>query len=73
VKVRYLGFFGATLRSRLTALQKSLLPHTQPPTEQTDQPATTQAPPWQDNMLCPKCGLIMLFQRILCPPLCRSP
>jgi hypothetical protein len=73
VKVRYLGFFGATLRSRLTALQKSLLPHTQPPTGQTDQPATTQAPPWQDNMLCPKCGLIMLFQRILCPPLCRSP
>jgi predicted RNA-binding Zn-ribbon protein involved in translation (DUF1610 family) len=81
VKVRYFGFFGATLRSRLTALQKSLLPHTQPPTEQTDQPATTQAPSWQDNMLCPKCGQIMLvlslveglFQPILCPPLCRSP
>jgi hypothetical protein len=73
VKVRYFGFFAATLRSRLAALQENLLQLTQPPPEQIDQPATTQATSWQDSMLCPKCGQLMLFQRILCPPTCRSP
>jgi len=75
VKVRYFGFFAATLRSRLAALQQSLLPDTQQQTEQAEQPTTTPipAPSWQDNMLCPKCGQPMLFQRILCPPFCRSP
>jgi predicted RNA-binding Zn-ribbon protein involved in translation (DUF1610 family) len=81
VKVRYFGFFAATLRSRLAALQQSLPPYTQPPIEQTDQPTTTQATSWLDNMLCPKCGQPMLvlslvegrFQQILYPPTCRSP
>jgi hypothetical protein len=73
VKVRYYGFFGATRRSRLTALQQSLLPLTEPPTEQTDQPATSQATSWQDHILCPKCGQLMLFQRSLYPPFCRPP
>jgi hypothetical protein len=73
VKVRYFGFFGATLRSRLAALQQGLSPLTQPPTEQTDQPTTTQPTAWQDHMLCPKCGQLMLFQRCLSPPSCRSP
>ena len=81
VKVRYFGLFGATLRSRLAALQQSFLPHTQPPTEQTDQPTTNQTTSWQDNMLCPKCGQPMLvlslveglFQRCFSPPSCRSP
>jgi hypothetical protein len=75
VKVRYFGFFAATLRSRLADLQQSLLPNTDPHTKQGDQPNTTAcpAPSWHDNMLCPKCGLLMLFQRSLCPPLCSSP
>jgi len=75
VKVRYYGFFGATLRSRLPALQQSLLPDMGPQTEQPDQPATnlSSVPSWQNNMLCPKCGQLMLFQRSLFPPACRSP
>jgi hypothetical protein len=75
VKVRYYGFFSATRRSRLTALQKSLLPVTKQQTEQADQPTTdsSTAPSWQDNMLCPQCGQLMLFQRSLSPPACRSP
>jgi len=75
VKVRYFGFFGATLRSRLVTLQQSLLLDTDPQTELADQPtvSTSPAPSWLDNMLCPKCGQIMLFQRRLCPLACRSP
>jgi hypothetical protein len=73
VKVRYFGFFAATLRSRLAALQKSLLPHTEPPTEKIDQLTTTQATSWQDHILCPKCGQLMRLQSSLCPPTCRSP
>jgi hypothetical protein len=76
VKVRYFGFFGATLRSRLTALQQNLQPDTVPPeTEQTDQPTMnhTLVSSWLDNMLCPKCGQLMLFQRSLGPLSCRSP
>jgi len=73
VKVRYFGFFAATLRSRLAALQLSLLPIPQPPIEQTEQSATIQPTSWQDHMLCPKCGQLMLFQRSLSPLACRSP
>ena len=75
VKVRYYGFFGATLRFRLTALQKSLLPDANPEIEHCDQSATNLplVASWQDNMLCPKCGQLMLFQRALYPPTCRSP
>jgi hypothetical protein len=73
VKVRYFGFFAATRRSRLAALQQSLLPGTKPPIEQTDQPTTPPATAWQDHMLCPKCGQLMRFQRKLCPLACRSP
>jgi hypothetical protein len=82
VKVRYYGFFAATLRSRLAALQQSLIPVTEQQTEQPDQTTTPPpAPSWLDNMLCPKCGQLMLvlssvegcFQRNLYPPTCRSP
>jgi hypothetical protein len=75
VKVRYFGFFGATLRSRLTALQQSLQPDTEPQIEHPDQPATIPSPlpSWQEHMLCPKCGQLMLLQRFLSPPACRSP
>jgi hypothetical protein len=73
VKVRYYGFFAATQRSRLAALQKSLLPYIQTPSQQTGQPTTPPATAWQDHMLCPKCGQLMRFQRKLCPLACRSP
>lgn len=75
VKVRYYGFFGATLRSRLAALQQSLAPGTDPDTEQPDQPTTNPclATSWRDNILCPKCGQVMLFKRSICPLACRSP
>jgi predicted RNA-binding Zn-ribbon protein involved in translation (DUF1610 family) len=81
VKVRYFGFFGATLRSRLAALQQNLLQLTESPTEQIDQPTTVQTTSWQDHILCPKCGQLMLvlslveglFERNLCPVACRSP
>jgi hypothetical protein len=75
VKVRYYGFFGATIRSRLAALQQSLGPSTELDTEQPDQPTTNLSPAstWQDNILCPKCGQVMLFQRSICLLACRSP
>jgi hypothetical protein len=75
VKVRYYGFFGATLRSRLATLQQSLLSDINPHPEQAEQPTTNSSPDpsWQDRMLCPKCGQPMRFQRILCPLACRSP
>lgn len=73
VKVRYFGFFAATLRSRLAALQQSLLPHPEPPTEQIDQSAPPQPASCQDHILCPKCGQPMRFQRSLGPIACRSP
>lgn len=73
VKVRYFGFFAATLRSRLAVLQQGLPPDTN--TEQPDQQNSTPCPAtsWRDNILCPKCGQLMIFQRILCPITCRSP
>ena len=73
VKVRYFGFFGATIRSRLTVLQQSLSPLTELSAEHTDQPTTTQSTAWYDNLLCPKCGQLMRLQRSLCPIACRSP
>jgi hypothetical protein len=68
VKVRYFGFFGASVRSRLLALQQ-ILPKARSPI-QTD-PVPAQPPP--SARLCPSCGQPMLFQRTLSPTLCRSP
>jgi len=75
VKVRYFGFFGATLRYRLPTLQQNLLPDIELQTEQPDLPPINPSPvpSWQDNMLCPKCGQLMFFQRNLPPRACRSP
>lgn len=75
VKVRYYGFFGATLRSRFAALQQSLKGYMEPDPEQPDQQNTNPCPAstWQNNILCPKCGQVMLFQRSICPLACRSP
>jgi hypothetical protein len=72
VKVRYYGFFGATLRARLAAIQQHLRQLTAPTPSEETQPETgeTQSLP---KMLCPQCGLPMLFQRTLPSTLCRSP
>lgn len=76
VKVRYFGFFGAGVRSRLFFLRQKL--EQDPPIEstqplpQTDSAQTSpdvSLPVW----LCPKCGQPMLFQRNLAPNPCRSP
>jgi Putative transposase/Transposase zinc-binding domain len=72
VKVRYYGFFGATLRPRLMMLQQHLAKFAAPsPSEKTVLEADkTQSLP---KLLCPQCGLPMLLQRTLPPTLCRSP
>ena len=72
VKVRYYGFFAATQRVRLRALQQRL---TQLPAltfSVETQPETSQTQP-SPKLLCPQCGQPMLFQRTLAPTLCRSP
>jgi hypothetical protein len=76
VKVRYFGFFGASVRPRLLALQQRLarippsenakpLPDIDSDQIQSDVPHPT----WP----CPKCGQPMLFQRALARSSCRSP
>ena len=72
VKVRYYGFFGATLRARLLALQQHLGKFTAPIPSAKAHPHTSQTRA-QSNILCPHCGLPMLLQRTLPPTLCRSP
>lgn len=76
VKIRYFGFFGASVRPRLLALQQKLracsLPqNTKPlPNGDSDQISSdVSLPSWP----CPKCGKPMLFQRALAPTSCRSP
>ena len=70
VKVRYFGFFGASVRPHLLALRQ-LLETTQPLSRSHPDPLPARCPPlaW----LCPSCGQPMLFQRTLAPTLCRSP
>jgi hypothetical protein len=72
VKVRYYGFFTATQRARLVALQQQLGKHSAPTAFEETHPETdpTQSP---HLILCPHCGQPMLFQRTLPPTLCRSP
>jgi len=72
VKVRYYGFFGATLRSRLLTLQQHLGQFTTSPSSALPHAETTETPSLP-NMLCPHCGQPMLLQRTLPPTLCRSP
>jgi hypothetical protein len=72
VKVRYYGFFGSTLRSILSSLQERLGATLDPlPSDQTNQDSTPTEP--QQKILCPKCGLPMLFQRDLLPNPALSP
>jgi hypothetical protein len=72
VKVRYYGFFGASVRPRLVSLQQRLGKTATPEqAEETDRvSATIDA---RAKSLCPKCGQPMLFQRDLQPEPCRSP
>jgi hypothetical protein len=72
VKVRYYGFFGASVRRKLVALQvrlgkAGLVPMEPPP---APSPADHETP---SKILCPICGLPMIFQKHLAPQLCRSP
>lgn len=72
VKVRYFGFFGATLRPRLAALQQRLGKEIiSQQSEETDQ--DTNVSDAQHKLLCPLCGQALLFQRIIHPLACRSP
>jgi len=68
VKVRYFGFFGASVRPRLFALQQHL--ETSNPRPQSD---PLPPKPVHPSPLCPHCGQPMLFQRMLPPTLCCSP
>lgn len=72
VKVRYYGFFGASVRSRLVSLQQRLGKPADPEqAKEIDQEAAaTETHP---KILCPKCGQPMLFQRDIQPSTCRAP
>lgn len=72
VKVRYYGFFGATRRTRLAALQQQLGKFTAPLPLEKARPPTDQTPA-QAKLPCPQYGLPMLYQRTLPPTLCRPP
>jgi hypothetical protein len=72
VKVRYYGFFGASVRPRLVLLQKQLNQTTAP--DQADETVQeTVAAETHPKILCPKCGQPMLFQRDIQPSTCRAP
>jgi hypothetical protein len=68
VKVRYYGFFGASVRPRLFALQQQLEKSNPRPESNPLPPKPLSSAPF-----CPHCGQPMLFQRTLPPTLCRSP
>ena len=72
VKVRYYGFFGASVRPRLASLQQRLRPTANPEqSDETDQ--ETVSPEIHPKILCPKCGQPMLFHREIQPSTCRAP
>jgi hypothetical protein len=72
VKVRYYGFFGARVRSRLTALQQELGRDSNPKQSEDKNPDTNDEETHQ-NLLCPLCGQVLIFQRSIHPLACRSP
>ena len=73
VKVRYYGFFGASVRRKLAALQSRLGTQVHGPTEQQSASSQETANETSSKILCPTCGLPMTFQRNLSPQQCRSP
>jgi hypothetical protein len=73
VKVRYYGFFGASLRRKLASLQQRLGKSVLDPIEQQPVSAQSNADETPSKILCPTCRLPMTFQSYLAPQLCRSP
>jgi len=73
VKVRYFGFFGATVRSTLTALQLILGKSDCAQLEQLQPAQTAEVAPTRSKILCPQCGKAMHVQRELLPAFCHSP
>ena len=73
VKVRYYGFFGASVRSRLVALQEQLATAVRPEPVEVTTGETTASAKAPSRILCPKCGQPMLFQRELPPSSSRAP
>ena len=71
VKVRYYGFFAATQRTKLIALQTQLANLTCP--AHPDKACQETVSPLPHKILCPKCGQPMLFQHDLPPVACHSP
>jgi hypothetical protein len=61
VKVRYYGFFGASVRTRLRSIQNLLALHTQPQQGAELTPESECADP-QPKILCPRCGAPMSFR-----------
>lgn len=72
VKVRYYGFFGASVRPRLLILQK-LLGTPLPDLEEQPSPSPQAQSDLPANILCPSCGCPMKFLKNLSPEQCRSP
>ena len=72
VKVRYFGFFGASVRSKLAALQQRFgsQVHDSPEQQSASSQSTDET---SSKILCPACRLPMIFQKNLSPQLCRSP
>jgi len=72
LKIRYYGFFGASVRSRLMSLQQQFGKTAAPeqPEETVQQTVDSET---RSKILCPKCGQPMLFQRDIQPSTCRSP
>ncbi|MBV5343169.1 transposase, partial [bacterium] len=73
VKVRYYGFFGASVRRKLAALQHRLGAQAHGPSEQQTSSSQESSNETPSKILCPICGLPMTFQRNLAPQQCRSP
>jgi len=72
VKVRYYGFFGASVRRKLAALQHRLDSQAHNPPERLTASSQSNLDT-PSKILCPTCGLPMIFQRNLSPQQCRSP
>jgi len=72
VKVRYFGFFGASVRRKFAALQIRLGRQTPAFAEHqpADPPSAHETP---SKIICPTCGQPMTFQRNLAPKQCCSP
>jgi len=72
VKVRYYGFFGASVRRKLAGLQIHLgrQVHDSAEHQAVSSPSALETP---SKILCPTCGRPMTFQRNLSPQQCRSP